>query len=170
MAVFDIIRQRRSIRKYKNRPIEKEKIEKMLEAARIGPSAANMQPCTFVVVLNQDVRQKLRRAYNNEWFVNAPVIIVACASPSDAWRRDDGEEYWKVDAAIAMQNLILEATELGLGTCWIADFDEKEAKRALEIPKYIRVVAMTPLGYPDEQKEPTTDRKPLTAIIHYEKW
>ena len=95
---------------------------------------------------------------------------MCCANPKEAWRRWDREEYWKVDAAITMQNLILTATELGLGTCWIAAFDEKEAKKALNIPKDIRVVAMTPLGYSEEPKTIATERKPLTQIVHHEKW
>jgi nitroreductase len=102
--------------------------------------------------------------------MQAPAIIVACADPKKAWKRNDGEEYWKVDAAIAMQNLVLAATELGLGTCWIAVFNEKAVKKALNIPKHIRVVAMTPLGYPDEDKGPVTDRKTLNEIVHFEKW
>jgi nitroreductase len=168
--IFEVVKKRRSIRKYQMRPVENEKLNRVLEAARLGPSAGNMQPCYFIVVTRLEAKQGLMAVYKAEWFVNAPVIIVVCANPKEAWRRDDGEEYWKVDAAIAMQNLVLAATELGLGTCWIAIFDEKATKKALNIPKDIRVVAMTPLGYPDEQKDPTNDRKPLEKIVHYEKW
>jgi nitroreductase len=82
----------------------------------------------------------------------------------------DGEEYWKVDIAIAMQNLVLAATELGLGTCWIAAFNEEAAKKALGIPEDVRVVAMTPLGYPDQEKGPVTRRKQLSTIVHYNQW
>ena len=170
MNVLDVLKKRRSIRKYSAKLVEDEKLREVLEAARLGPSANNQQPCYFIVITQPEVRESLRSAYNRDWFVQAPVIIVGCANPKEAWRRSDGEEYWKVDLAIAMQNIILSATELGLGTCWIATLDEKAVKKALNIPKEIRVVAMTPLGYPDEEKEPVTDRKPLEKIVHYEKW
>jgi len=170
MNVFEIIENRHSVRCYKKTPVENEKVMKILEAARFGPSAANRQPCYFIVVTNPEVRKSLSKAYAANWFLEAPAIIVCCVNPREAWRRWDGEEYWKVDAAIAMQNLILTATELGLGTCWIGAFHEKEVKKALNIPKDIRVVAMTPLGYSEETKTEATERKPLTQIIHNEKW
>lgn len=170
MSVLEILKKRRSIRKYQTKPVEKEVVTKILEAARLGPSAANHQPCHFIVVTDEEVRQRLKKSYNPDWFVNAPVIIVGCVNTKEAWRRKDREEYWKVDAAIAMQNLILAATEEGLGTCWIAAFNEKDAKKALDIPKNIRVVAMTPLGYPDEEKGLVSDRKPLDNFVHYNKW
>ena len=170
MSILEVLKKRRSIRKYQTKLVEKDKVLKVLEAARLGPSADNMQPCQFIVVTDEEVRERLRASYNAEWFVHAPVIIVCCASPKGSWRRKDGEEYWKVDAAIAMQNLILAATEEGLGTCWITNFDEKAAKKALNIPKEIRVVAMTPLGYPAEEKALVTDRKPLDTLVHYDKW
>ena len=170
MNVFETLKKRRSIRKYQTKPVENEKLNKILEAARLGPSADNRQPIHFLIVTKPEVRASLRAAYAAEWFLQAPAIIVVCANPKESWRRRDGEEFWKVDAAIAVQNLILASTELGLGTCWVASFEEKEAKKALNIPKEIRVVAMTPLGYPDEEKGPVTDRKPLNEIVHAEKW
>ena len=170
MDVFEAIRKRRSIRRYEKKAIEKEKLLKVLEAARLAPSAANRQPWSFIVVTDSKVKKSLRSAYNANWFVSAPIIIVGCIFPEKAWIRQDGEEYWKIDIAIAMQNLILEAWEQGLGTCWIGDFNEREAKAALGIPADVRVVAMTPLGYPSIQKSAITDRKPLEKIIHYEHW
>jgi len=170
MNVFDAIRKRRSIRKYKETGVEQEKLNTVLEAARLAPSATNKQPWAFIVVTDPHVKEQLRSSYDEEWFIKAPVIIVGCAVPDQAWRRNDGEEYWMVDVAIAMQNIVLAATELGLGTCWIADFDEKAAKEALRIPEDVRVVAMTPLGYPDEEKGPVMGRKPLNSIVHYNQW
>jgi nitroreductase len=150
--------------------VEKEKLNRVLEAGRLAPSASNKQPWRFVVVTNEKVKEKLRAAYDEEWFVTAPVIIIGCAVPKEAWVRMDGQQYWMVDVAIAMQNMILTATELGLGTCWIADFDEEATRKALKLPSGIRVVAMTPLGYPTEEKRPVRNRKPLTEIVHYELW
>ncbi len=169
MNIFEVLEKRRSIRKYQSKTVETEKITKILEAARLGPSANNQQPCYFIVVTKPEIKEDLRGAYKADWFLHAPVIIVCCVNPKEAWRRGlFGEEYWKVDAAIALQNLILAATELELGTCWIANFDEKAIKRTLNIPNEIRVIAMTPIGYPDEKKEPVTDRKPLDKIVHNE--
>lgn len=167
---YEVVRRRRSIRAYKPDPVEDEKLLRVLEAARLAPSAANRQPWHFIVVRDPEVKEKLGKAYPREWFVKAPVIIVACADPTVAWRRRDGEEYWKVDLAIAMEHLVLAAANEGLGTCWIAAFDERAVKEALGIPEHIRVVALTPLGYPAEEKGPVTDRKPLDQIVHYDKW
>lgn len=170
MNVFEAIKTRRSIRRYVNEPVEKEKLMKILEAARLSPSAVNFQPWSFIVVTDSEMKQRLKAAYQNEWFISAPVIIVACAHPDESWKKFDGEEYWKVDVAIAMQSLILAAWEEGLGTCWIGAFREDEAKKVLGIPLNVRVVAMTPLGYPAEEKGPVTNRKPLEEIVRYEHW
>jgi len=174
MTVFEVIKNRRSIRSYQPREVEGEKLSRVLEAARLAPSAANRQPWRFIVVNDPEARERLRRGYDKDWFVSAPVIVVACALPNEAWARRRGlmgrEEYWKVDVSIALQNLVLAAWEEGLGTCWVGAFDEEGVKGALEIPQDVRVVAMTPLGYPAEQKGPVTDRKPLGDVVRYDHW
>lgn len=170
MDVFDAIKTRRSIRSYRKEPIEEEKIRRVLEAARLAPSAANRQPWRFILVTDPEIRENLGAAYDREWFFSAPAIVVACAVPEEAWVRSDGEEYWKVDISIAMQNLVLAAWEEGLGTCWIGAFNEEEAKRVLDIPPKVRVVVMTPLGYPAEEKGPVSDRKPFEEIVRYHHW
>ena len=170
MDVFEAIKTRRSIREYQEKPVEQEKLSKVLEAARLSPSAANKQPWKFIVVTDPKVKESLRSAYNKDWLISAPVIIVGCAVPKEAWVRSDGEEYWKVDLAIAMQSLILEVWEQGLGTCWIGAFREDGVKKALGIPDDVRVVALTPLGYPAEEKEPVVRRKPLEEIVSYDHW
>jgi nitroreductase len=170
LFVLEVLQKRRSIRKYLNKPVEDEKLNIILEAGRLGPSAANLQPCSFIVVKDPKIRQSLRAAYNQDWFVNAPVILVVCANSKAAWQGKNKADYWKVDAAICMQNMVLASTELGLGTCWIAAFEEDPALKALNIPKGVRVVAITPIGYTAEEKEPVTDRKPLQEIVHNNKW
>jgi nitroreductase len=170
LDVFEAVKTRRSIRKYTDKPVEKEKLGKVLEAARLSPSACNNQPWRFIAVIDKEVREKLFSAYNYEWFVKAPVIIVACSIPSEAWSRLDKEEFWKIDTAIATQSLVLVAHELGLGTCWIGAFNETRVKEVLSIPEEVRVVAMTPLGYPAEKKGPVKERKPMKEIAHYEQW
>jgi nitroreductase len=170
MNVFEAIRTRRSVRRYKTDPVEENKLQRILEAGRLSPSAVNKQPWHFIVVRDPSVRESLRASYGQSWFVNAPLIIVVCANPSNAWVRRDGEEYWKVDAAIALQDMILCATEEGLGTCWIGAFNEEPARRVLKIPEKMRIVAMTPLGYAEQSKAPVSDRKPLKEIMHYDCW
>jgi nitroreductase len=170
MEVFSTIEKRRSIRSYENIPVEKNNLHRILEAGRLAPSAANRQPWRFIVVTDKKVKEKMRAAYDEDWFVSAPVIIIGCAVPEEGWIRMDGQEYWMVDVAIAMQNMILTATELGLGSCWVADFDEKAVRKVLKLPSNIRVVAMTPLGHPIYEKRTEKSRKPLTEIIHNEQW
>lgn len=115
--------------------------------------------------MSEEARKRAKAAYDAAWFVEAPVIVVACGVPREGWRRADGEEYWKVDVAIAMQSLILTATDLDLGTCWTANFNEEAAKMSLEIPGSWRVVAMTPIGYPAEEKQAVRDRKHSKEIV-----
>jgi len=170
MDVSEAIRTRRSIRKYKSKPVAKSKIKRILELTRLSPSAVNFQPWTFIVVTDSEMKQRLKLAYRGEWLFSAPVIIVACALLDKAWKRFDREEYWKVDVTIAMQTLVLAAWEERLGTCWIGAFSEDEAKKALGIPPNVRIIAMTPLGYPAEEKGSVTDRKPLEEMVKYEHW
>ena len=168
LDVFEAIKKRRSIRKYKQKIVEKEKLLKVLEAARLAPSAMNRQPYSFVISSDNETIQKISSACNQKW--NAPTIIAICAFPKKAWTRDDGEEYWKVDAAVAMTNLSLQACAENLGTCWIAAFKEEKIKEILGIEHDARVVAMTPLGYPDEKKGLVKNRKSIDELVHYEKW
>jgi nitroreductase len=168
LEVFDAIKNRRSIRKYEETAVEKEKILKVLEGARLAQSAANRQPYGFVVVTDKETIKKLSSATYQEWV--APIMIAVCVNPKEGWKRKDNEEFWKVDAGLTMQNLSLIAYAEGLGTCWIAAFDEKKAKSILGVNDPIRVVAMTPLGYPVEKKGPIRDRKSIDELVHYEKW
>jgi nitroreductase len=168
LDVFEAIKRRRSIRKFEQKVVEKEKLMKVLEAARLAPSAMNRQPYAFVVTSENETIKKISSACNQEW--DAPTIIVVCAFPKEAWVRDDGEAYWKVDAAFAMTTLSLQACAENLGTCWIAAFKEEEIKEILGIINEARVVAMTPLGYPAEKRGPITNRKSIDELVHYEKW
>ena len=170
MDVLDAVKNRRSIRTYLDKPIEEERLIRVLEAGRLSPSAANFQPWDFVLVQDAAAKARLSSAYTRAWFIKAPVIIVVCATPAKGWRRSDGEEFWKIDAAIAMQSMVLAATAEGLGTCWIGAFDEEKAKAALNIPQGVRVVAMTPLGYAAESIGQGTNRKSMDEILHRDHW
>ena len=168
MDLFKAIENRRSIRKYTQKSVDKEKTLKIFEIARLSPSAMNLQPYGFVIISKSNLIKEISSACNQEW--EAPIIVAVCALPGQAWVRDDGEEYWKADAAIAMSNIYLAAYNLCLGTCWIVAFNEEKVKKILGVDSKARVVAMTPLGYPAENKGPVTKRKTLDELLHYNKW
>lgn len=167
MEFMDVISRRRSVRKYKSDPVPQADIEYILEAARLAPSWANSQCCRFIVVKDPEVKKKLAEA-GNAWIAQVPVIVTACADPSKPGTKGD-QEYYMLDVGIAMEHLILAATDKGLGTCWIGAFDEDTAKAALGVPDNIRVVASTPLGYPAEDPEPRP-RRSLEEIMCSDKY
>ncbi|MDO5835673.1 MAG: nitroreductase family protein [Methanobacterium sp.] len=169
MDVFEAIVERKSIRKYKKSDVEDEKLDKILESARIAPSAANRQEWKFLVVKNQETRDKLVEAANDQKFVaQAPITIVACSTESERVM-PCGQHAYTVDLSIAVSFMILEATELGLGTCWLGAYDEDKVKDILSIPKDIRVPAMFTLGYADETPV-TRSRRDLDQIVCHEKY
>ena len=167
MEFMEVVRSRRSVRKYRPDPVPQAKIDHVLEAARLAPSWANGQCWTFIVVTDPRVKRGLAEA-GNEWIEHAPVIIAACAAPEASGTKGD-QRYYLLDIGIAMEHLILAAAEQGLGTCWIGWFDERKAAQALGVPEGIRVVATTPLGFPDEAPEPRP-RKALGEITRRDRW
>jgi nitroreductase len=169
MDVFTAISQRSSVRAYKATEVEEDKLKKVLEAARLSPSASNRQDWKFIVVRNKETRRKLAKAAFGQSFIGeAPVVIVACGTDSKAMLAC-GQPTHTVDVSIACAYMILQAYELGLGTCWIGAFNEDETKKILSIPEHVRVVAMTPLGYPNQPLSQKS-RKRLDQIICYEKY
>lgn len=171
MELMDVIKLRRSIRKYKPDPVSDEDIEYVLNAARLAPSWKNLQCWRYVVVKNEEIRRKIAesRPQSKDWIIEAPVIIVACADPSKSGYHGD-KEYYLVDIGISFEHLILAARERGLGTCWIGEFNEEIVKEAIDAPENIRIVAFTPLGYPAIEKGEVKDRKNLEEICFYEKY
>lgn len=170
-CLMDIIEARRSIRSYKSQSIEDDKLEYILEAFRKAPSAKNLQPWKLIVVKNKKRINDLAIACNNQTFIaEAPVVIVACAKEDEAYGTMGGYmSSYPVDIAIALEHLILAATEQGLGTCWIGAFKEKLVKDLLNVPENVRVVAITPVGYPAEEGR-ERGRKPLSEIVCYEEY
>ena len=164
MEFYEVINKRRSIRAYKKDPVEDSKLSRILNAARLAPTAANRQPYSLIVVKDEDTKIRLKDAYSQEWFFTAPVIVCACALPDDAWKRNDGKGYVDVDVAIAMDHLILAASAEGLGTCWIAAFKPEVVREVLNIPDNMEPLVLTPLGYPETIPEPTF-RKPLEEMV-----
>lgn len=170
-SLMDIIETRKSIRSYKTKEIEEEKLNYILEAFRKAPSAKNLQPWKLVVVKNKKVIKDLAIACNNQTFLeDAPVMIAACAIEEEAYGRMGGYmNSYPIDIALALEHLILAAAEQGLGTCWIGAFKEQLVKDILGVPDDVRVVALTPVGYP-EREASTRGRKPLSEIVSYEKY
>lgn len=173
MDIFQVIRDRRSIRKYKETPVEADKIEQILDAARLAPSWKNMQCWRFLVVSDPEQKKALFAAFPEEnpgsrAIATAPVVIVVCADPAESGV-ENGIDYYIADTAIAFEHLCLAAHALGLGTCWMGWFDEAAIRTPLAIPKNIRVIGITPLGYPDQEPKPRP-RKELTAIVFNNRW
>lgn len=176
-TVWDVITTRRSVRAFSDETIEEDVLNKCLEAARLAPSWANKQCWHFVVVTGKQAVDELGIVPAH--IKNAPAVIVACGDPdkSGDW---EGKAYYLVDVAIAVEHLVLQAWELGLGTVWVGAFKEEKVRKILSIPEKIRVVAVIPIGYPADKEAmrvrfakaimKSSNRKELKEIVHYGKW
>jgi nitroreductase len=169
MNFSELIKTRYSVRAYKSDPVEEEKLRQVLEAAQLAPTAANRQPFQLIVIHTAGCEPELRRIYPRAWFTQAPLIVCICGIPAKGWVRLDGKNYTDVDVAIAMDHLVLAATDLGLGTCWIAAFDPAAACQVLGLPEGVDPIAFTPLGYPAGRPGPK-QRKALGELVRYERW
>jgi nitroreductase len=173
MDIFQVIRDRRSIRKYKDMPVEQEKIERILDAARLAPSWKNMQCWRFLVLTDAEKRAKVLEAFPDDnpgkkAIAMAPVVIVVCADPRES-DVENGIEYYVADTAIAFEHLCLAAHALGLGTCWMGWYNEARVKASLGVPEAVRIVGITPLGYPDQEPKPRP-RKELHEMAFFNEW
>ncbi|MFC1897017.1 nitroreductase family protein [Chloroflexota bacterium] len=180
MEVLEVIKARRSIRRYKTTPVDDKAVELVLEAARWAPSWTNSQCWRFIVVRDSNTKIELANtlSVNNQAIAaieSAPVLIIACAELAKSGfregnpRTDKGDYWYMFDVALAMQNLVLTARSLGLGTVYIGAFDAKRAASILEVPQGFCVVTMTPLGYPD-QDPASRPRKELSEIAFYDRF
>ncbi len=172
MTFMELARARFSCRSYDSRMVEEEKILSVLEAARIAPSACNNQPWFFIVVRDPEQRKLLNQVYPRDWFKGAPVAIVACGSHAESWKRNDSKDHCDVDIAIAVDHMTLQATSLGLGTCWICAFDAAKCSKLLGLPSNLEPIVLLPLGYPAQTSDPfrhNEKRKPIASIMRWEK-
>lgn len=171
MEFLKTVASRRSIRKYKHDRIDEEDLKKILECARLAPSAKNLQPYKFILVDDKETISRLVVACRNQTFIGeAPLVIVACANPSEAYNTLGGRgNSAYLDTAIAMEHMVLAATDLGLGTCWIGTFSEDEVKKVLDVPDDWRAVALTPLGVPVE-KPAARPKKPAGELFFMNAW
>jgi nitroreductase len=168
MTVLEAIRKRYSCRAYQDKPIEREKLESIFEAARLAPSAKNLQDWRFVAVTDKETKRKIAQAANNQTFLqNAGAIIVACSVSNEVMRC--GQAVGPIDVAIALEHIALQATELGLASCWIGSFYPEKVRPIVGMPEDVAIIELLALGYPaDNRKEP--NREPLEKILCYEKW
>ena len=170
MEYSELIATRYSVRAYRPAPVEDEKLQVVLEAARLAPTAANRQPIQIIVMHTAERKEEIGKIYRRPWFVQAPIVIAVCAISSQAWvRESDRFNARLIDAAIVADHFILEATNQGLGTCWIAAFNVEAARSVLGLPDEAEPVIFTPLGYPADQPDPK-ERKPLQELVRYERW
>jgi nitroreductase len=169
MEFSEVVKKRYSVRSYKRRPVGKKKLQKVLEAMRLAPTATNNQAFQFLIIDTRGREEELQRIYKRDWFTNAPLVVCACGIPAENWVRKDGKNYNDVDVAIAMDHLILAATSEGLGTCWIGAFSAQAAKEVLGLPEGVEPIAFTPLGYPADEPRPKK-RKALSELVRHERW
>ena len=167
MEFKKVIRKRQSIRDYKDTPISEEKLMSVLEAARLAPSANNIQPWKFVVVKERKRRQELAQAANGQTFINEAPIVIAAVATNVEHIMPCGVPSYAVDLAIAVDHMTLAAADEGLGTCWIGAFSQQRVREILEIPAKCRVVTLIPLGFPRKVRE-IKIRKDLEEIVCYE--
>jgi nitroreductase len=165
MDFKELARTRFSCRGYRGEPVEEEKLALVLEAARLAPTACNRQAFKLYVIPTAGREDDVRRLYDRgDWVAEAPLLIGIAGNPAANWKRLDGHNYTDVDCAIVMDHLILQAADLGLGTCWIGAFDAAAARRLLDLPVGWEPVAFTPLGYPADTGRAKA-RKPLDEIL-----
>lgn len=176
MAVLDVIKRRRSIRKYSSREIAGDARGRLLESLRFAPSACNNQPWRFILVEDADRRKQVAQASRGQmWMADAPLIVVACGFPEQAYAHMGGYgNSIDIDLSIALDHLTLAAADEGLGTCWIGAFDEKAVQGILGIPEGVKIVAMMPVGYPADGNALSNGvdkkRKEPSVIFQSERW
>ena len=154
MAFLDLVKQRYSCRSYQEKSVEQEKLDYVMECVRFAPSAVNKQPWMFRIVKNEADKAKLQECYNREWFQTAPMYIICSILHDEEWVRSDGKHHGDIDIAIAVEHLCLAATEQGLATCWVCNFDAEKCKQLFAIADSEEPAVLIPIGYAaDEPKE-----------------
>lgn len=168
MKLKELIESRYSVRAYLPQSVEEEKINYILECARLAPSACNNQPWKFYIIRNESVISRIQESYNREWFKSAPMHIVVCKDSSVSWKRatSDNKDFGDVDAAIVAEHICLATAETGLGTCWVCNFNPDLLAQVLNLPSHLEAIAIFPLGYIDTDKSvvPEKKRKSLPEI------
>lgn len=172
MNIDKLFLKRKSERSFSDKEIEKETILELLNAARIAPSAVNYQPWRFFICSSEDIKQRIVESYPRKWFETAQLYIVACTDKSQSWKRSaDNKDHGNIDVAIAVTHIILKATELGLGTCWVCNFDINILRDVLNLDNVLEPVAIIPIGYPKEETSPEKEQtKKRKSIEEFTEW
>lgn len=170
MDVYEAIRLRKSVRAFSPRPVEQEKLDRILSAVRLAPSARNQQEWRFVAVTGPVMRGRIAREAAGQPFLAEAPVVLACCAETDGRLMRCGQPCYPIDVAIAMDHLSLAAAAEGLGTCWIGSFDEGIVKSLLGIPEAVRVVELMPLGYPADPAPVEKKRLPVSGFLHVERW
>ncbi len=177
MEKFDefssLVRSRHSCRQYSPRQVGRETLLAVLETARNAPSACNRQPWEFIVVdSDRELRQVIVDSYSRDWIASAPAFIVACGDHDLSWHRgSDGKDHADVDVSIAVEHVCLAAAAMGLGTCWVCNFDVPAVRAGLNLPGSIEPIALIPIGYPEETAAvPEKKRKPIEENVRWGKY
>lgn len=161
-----LIAARYSVRNYKPEVLSDELLNEVLEAGRMAPTAVNKQPFVFVVVNDPAKLKQLQEAYPRDWFAKVNQVIVICGDHKTAWKRSfDGKDHTDIDVAIATDHMTLRATELGLGTCWVCNFDPAKVSKTLNLPGHLEPTVLLPIGRPDEVEAPAKKRKSLSDMV-----
>jgi len=164
MNFLELVKARYSCRSYKPAAVEQETLDYVMECVRFAPSAVNRQPWKFRIVSSEEDRKKICQCYNREWMTTAPVVVIASVLHDEEWVRYDGKHHGDIDIAIAVEHLCLAATEKGLGTCWVCNFDAELCKQAFGLDPNEEAAVLIPIGYPaDEAKE--KKRKTMEEIV-----
>jgi len=171
MDFKDLAQRRYSVRSFQSTPVGRELLLKVLSVALLAPSAVNFQPWKFVVVTDPELLAQLHGCYHREWFKTAPACIVAIGDHDKGWHRPtDGKDYTDIDVAIAIDHLMLAATETGLGTCWICHFNAEKCAEIFDLPANFEPIAMIPIGYPSSETGPEKKRKTLGQTVLWNKF
>ncbi len=165
MDFLELATARYSLRNYSNQKVEREKLEYIIQAAQNAPSAVNYQPWSFIVITQEKMMQKLYECYHRDWFKTAKACIVVVGNHEQSWKRqEDGKDHCDVDASIAIDHLTLAATQQGLGSCWICNFNLEKCRQLFNFASHLEPIALVPIGYPSDSKKPEKKRKDLNEI------
>ncbi|MBQ9559693.1 MAG: nitroreductase family protein [Bacteroidaceae bacterium] len=164
MDFLELTKKRYSCRAYQPRDVEREKVDYVMECVRLAPSAVNKQPWRFRIIHKEEDREGLQQCYNREWFKTAPLYVVATVLHGEEWVRADGKRHGHIDVAIAVEHLCLAATEQGLATCWVCNFDAERCRQLLGLPENEEPVVLIPLGYAADEPK-AKSRKAMDEIL-----
>ena len=166
MKFLDLVKNRYSCRTYKPVNVEQEKLDYILECVRLAPSACNKQPWKFHIIRHEEEKAKMQQCYNRDWFKKAPMYILASVLHDEEWVRADGKQHGNIDIAIAVEHLCLAATEQGLATCWVCNFDVDSCKELFALPENEEPAVLIPLGYASNETTPKS-RKAIETITEF---